>query len=185
LSYGTVSHSHLHQCLKNINGGAVAHLPAAFCTDGNLNLELVATRDPSLAQACRQGLKWEILHWRIRDHPGALRIIQGACNRKGASQMRETEVQTIARLSEICAHLSRASGDGKLSFSKVRDSLAATMPDQAGSTEFLGLLRYVVTLGADAAPFIRDLKQFVGMRGQGRNVRAQLFAEASKLPSST
>ena len=112
LSYGTFSHSHLHQCLKNINGGAVAHLPAAFCTDGKLNLELVAMRDPSLAQACRQGLKWEILHWRIRDHPGALRNIQGACNRKGASQMRETEVQTIARLSEICANLSRASGDG-------------------------------------------------------------------------
>ena len=184
LSYGSLSHSHLHQCLKNINGGAVAQRPAAFCTDGKLSLEIVATRDPDLARACTQGLKWEILHWKIRDHPDAMRIIQGACNRKGASQMRETEVQTVARLAQITTKLSRASGDGRVTYATARWTLAATMPDQAESAEFLGLLRYVVTLGGDAAPFISDLKKFVGIRGEGRQVRAQLFSEASKLPAT-
>ena len=184
LSFGTLSHSHLHQCLKNINGGAAAQLAASFCNDGKLSWDLVATRDPDLAKACRQGLKWEILHWKIHDHPGALQIIQAACNRKGASQMRETEVQLISRLAKIGGNLSRASGDGRLSFARAREALATTMPEAAGSAEFLGLLRYVVTLGADNAPFIDDLKKFVGMRGQGRHVRAQLFAEASKLPSA-
>ena len=46
----------------------------------------------------------------------------------------------------------------------------------AQGPDFLGLLRFVITLGAANAPFIDDLKAFVGARGQGRSVKSALFA---------
>ena len=182
IGFGTLSHSHLHQCIKNIMGGATASAPAGFCHDGRLSLELVRRRDSQLAKACETGLRWEVLSWKIREVPDALRIIQGACNRKSNAQMRETEMQAVSRLSDICANIARSSGDGSVPYSRAREMLAATMPDVANSNDFCGLLRFVVTLGAEDAPFLGYLRDFVGHRGQGRHVRATLFTEASKMP---
>ena len=130
LQYGTLSHSHLHQCLKNINGKAKAIAPAGFCSEGVLQLELVKSKDPALAKACERGLTWEVLHWSVRDEPGALELIQAACNRKAASQLRETEMQGIARLSAICSSLQREQAN-RLSFTAARDHLAMTLPELA------------------------------------------------------
>lgn len=182
ITFATLSHSHLHQCLKNIRGGATASAPAEYCHDGRLNLELVRRKDPALAESCDVGLRWEVLAWQVRDEPGALRIIQAACNRKIGSQMKETEMQAVSRLSDICASLARSRGDATVPYAEARQRLARTMPAVADSADFTGLLRFVVSLGAERAPFLKYARQFIGLRGQGRHVRLSLFSEASKLP---
>ena len=58
------------------------------------------------------------------------------------------------------------------------------MPSVAESNDFVRMLRFVVSLGADQGRFISDLKTFIGMRGGNRHVKAALSAEPSKLPSN-
>ncbi|MCP4240221.1 MAG: hypothetical protein GY772_06630, partial [bacterium] len=183
MHWGTISHSHLHQCLKNILGGAKAREPSGLCRGGHLSLEIVAGEQPALAQDCRCGLEWEVLSWRVRDDPGAVRLIQSACNRKGSAQLRETDMQAVARLSWICTSMKQPGSNG-VSFAAAKDALAKTMPHLAGSGDFLGMLRFVVTLGAEGAPFIRDLKTFVGLRGENRAVRSSTFANVAHLPQT-
>ena len=181
MGYGSASHSHLHQCLKNILGGAkCSENIRQFAVGGRLSFESVQRADPLLAAACVSGLKWQVLSWRIRDVPGAIEVIQAACNRKNSASMKETEMQAIARLSAICTSLNRrASG---VTFADAQEAMRKSMPEVADSAEFVGLLRFVVNVGADNAPFIADLKEFVGIRGEDRHVRANLFVAVSKLP---
>ena len=58
------------------------------------------------------------------------------------------------------------------------------MPSIAEGPEFVGLFKFVLTLGALRGPFIEDLKAFVGFRGQGRHVRSTLVAACSSLSES-
>ena len=81
LSFATVSHSHLHQCLKNIVAECTGHAPAGFLHEGKLNIEMIKGKDPLLHRACMHGLQWEVLSADIRDEPLALEIIHAACNR--------------------------------------------------------------------------------------------------------
>ena len=89
LPYGSLSHSHLHQCLKNIAGRAVAKAPEAFVVAGRLCPETISRLQPDLAESVRTGLQWTILSWRIRDVPGARELIQAAMNRKAGVHMKE------------------------------------------------------------------------------------------------
>ena len=180
LLYGSLSHSHLHQCLKNIIAGAPAEAPTDFIVNGKLSLQAVALAQPSLAASARQGLEWEILSWKIRDEAGAMELIQSAWNRKAGIAMKESAVQAVARLSSICQSISSAGGE--VSFGRAKQQMLVSMPELAGSSEFVGLMRFVVNVGADRATFIKNLKEFVGMRGKHRNIKPQVFALAGQLP---
>ena len=67
--YGTLAHSHLHQCIKNIRGGAKTETAGRFSVNGHLNLDVVTSESPDLAESCQKGLQWTVLSWRIRDVP--------------------------------------------------------------------------------------------------------------------
>ena len=179
--YGTLTHSHLHQCLKNIAGSAAAAKPEAFMNGGNLSLHACTQAQPALAEAVTHGLKWTVLKWTIRDEKGAMELIQGAHNRKAGVAMKESPLQAISRLSAICSAL--AGSGGYVHPDQARARMQKTMPEYAGG-EFYGLMRFVVNLGAQQAPFIKNLKEFVGLRGKNRQVRAATFALAGQLPSS-
>lgn len=88
LAFGTLSHSHLHQCLKNIAGGAPAVLPVSFMNNGRLCLHTVRSHSLALAESVENGLSWTVLSWRIRDEPGAMELIQSAQNRKSGVAMK-------------------------------------------------------------------------------------------------
>ena len=62
--------------------------------------------------------------------------------------------------------------------------LRKTMPDYADSIELVAMLRFCVTLGSNRAPWIDDIKQCVGHRGQNRQVKPAVFALAGQLPST-
>ena len=68
--------------------------------------------------------------------------------------------------------------------SAVKRLMAQSMPALVESPDFFGLLRFVVNIGAEAAPFIKHLKEFVGLCGQNRQVRIATFALAGQLPVS-
>lgn len=98
------------------------------------------------------------------------------------AQQQETSIQAVARLAAICESL--ADDTGHIDFALARQKLRSSMPQVADSQEFLGMLRFVVTLGASRAPFIPDLKMFAGTRGQNRHLKPAAFALAGQLPAT-
>ena len=50
--------------------------------------------------------------------------------------MKETEMQAVARLSDICGGLARSSGDGRVPYAEARVRLGRTMPAVADSPEY-------------------------------------------------
>ena len=185
--YGSITHSHLHQCHKNVQAGAPAKLPTTFMVNGKLNMGAVALAQPEFAASIRQGLKWTILHHSIRDVKingmSACGLIQAAWNRKAGVAMKESSLQAVSRLADICAACCKQD-KGEVDFAMAKQAFQSTMPDVADSPEFLGLLRFVVNLGGSRGPFIRDLKTFIGSRGRNRKVKPQVFALAGTLPPS-
>ena len=61
MQFGSLSHSHLNQVLKNVAGGVKYDLPSIVGPDGTLHLDLLAARDPAFAEHVRNGLLWEVL----------------------------------------------------------------------------------------------------------------------------
>jgi hypothetical protein len=182
LGFGTLSYSHLHQCLKNIAGGCTALSPTSFMLNGRLSVDAVASVSPALAESVTKGLQWTVLSWKIRDVTGAMELIQAAWNRKAGVAMKESSVQAVSRLAAICNSI--ADADLHVDFNMARDRLHLTMPEVALSSDFTALLRFCVTLGSNRAPWIDDIKQFVGLRGQNRQVKAAVFALAGQLPNT-
>lgn len=64
---------------------------------------------------------------------------------------------------------------------QAKAQLHMTMPEVADSPEFLGLLRFVVNLGAQQGGFIAYLKTFVGLRGGNRQVKSATISAAGTL----
>ena len=64
ISYGSLSHSHLHQCLRNIRGGGVC-LVQEVSESGKFSLAKLKTADPAFGHAAETGLCWDILSYAI------------------------------------------------------------------------------------------------------------------------
>ena len=82
IAFGSLSHSHLHQILKNIKGrGKVEGCPAVADSDGRFSLDKLRQADDQFAIAVESGLLWEVLSWAIEDEePFGCGIIQAALN---------------------------------------------------------------------------------------------------------
>ena len=62
LRFSTLRSSHISQVLRNVVGGAVVrNCPDATDAAACLSLALITPRDSALAEACRVGLRWEVL----------------------------------------------------------------------------------------------------------------------------
>ena len=69
LQFGTLSHSHLNQVLKNIMAGVSypqeeLHQDVvlrSLCVDSQVSLARLLQHDPTFAQYCREGLLFEVL----------------------------------------------------------------------------------------------------------------------------
>ncbi len=163
MGFGTLSHSHINQVLKNINGHAIvgsAKARKAADTHGRLQVALVASHDQDMATACNRGLEWEVLSWKmLEDEPRAVTLVQRACNKKGNVQMLEHEMQLVKRLSVIVA--GHADALGRMSVTAARRKLQAE--GWRGFTtgeQFRGALGFVMQLGAESAPWIKELVEF-------------------------
>ncbi|MCP4241799.1 MAG: hypothetical protein GY772_14660 [bacterium] len=159
LGYGSLSHSHLNQIMKNIKAGVAGRIPQICGRDGGFSVERLRAVDAPFASACDGGLPWEILGSAIVvEEPEACTIIQAALNSKNGLYLVAHEMQALAALSRIC--FTFAVAERHLSFEAARAKFCETMPAFARDPNFADLFRFVVDLGASAGPFLQDLRDF-------------------------
>ena len=156
--YGSLSHSHLHQCLRNIRGGGVCSVPEVSEL-GKFSLAKLKTVDPAFGRAAETGLLWDILSCAIEDEePDGCAIIQAAMNSKNAMLLLRHDMQALAALVDY-THAS-AVAERALSLAAARRMLKLTSPAFASDKDFLELYRYVIDLGSGSASFLPDLRAF-------------------------
>ena len=140
---GSLSHSHVNCCMRNIlcckKGCECAADKACECGsqpildhNGNYSLEKLRVHDDEWAQACFRGLEWEVLSWKMdMEEPGAAQIISIALNKKNEVAMKTGHLEIMSTLVGLCV----PSPNGSVPFEPVRDKLidlygaAADHPD--------------------------------------------------------
>ena len=158
VSYGSLSHSHLHQSLRNIRGGGHCTIPEVS-EFGKHSLAKLRSVDPPFARAAETGLLWNILSWAIEvEEPDACAIIQAAANAKNSMSLMRHEMQAMGALIQYTADSALA--ERALSLDAARWKLKATCPEFASDPHFLELYVFVIDLGAGAASFLPDLRAF-------------------------
>jgi hypothetical protein len=162
LTFGSLSHSHLNQILKNLLCGLKLGLKDPRFEDhqGCFSLDLLAEHDAEFVDHARLGLHWEVLAHAINDDPEALRTIQAACNVKNAVAMPAHEMEAINAISALC--VSSASVEARLSFEYVQEKLGVELRAFADDPDFKHLFSFVINLGGGKGPFIRDLAMYTG-----------------------
>jgi hypothetical protein len=159
ISYGSLSHSHLNQILKNVKGSARADIPAVCGHDGMFALDKLRTVDQAFSAAVNSGLMWEVLDWRIEEEePDGCSTIQAALNAKNGLFLLTHEMQAVAKLTLITS--CSASAEKAISVGLAQARLRVTLPAFADDENFLELYRFIVDLGGNGAPFIQDLRSF-------------------------
>jgi hypothetical protein len=158
IAYGSLSHSHLHQVLRNIRGGGPCNIPEVSEL-GKYSLPKLRAEDAGFYLAAETGLLWDILSSAIEDEePDGCAIIQAAMNAKNTMFLMRHEMQALAALVQY-THAS-AVAERALSLDAARRKLKATCPEFASDPNFLDLYRFVIDLGSGAASFLPDLRSF-------------------------
>ena len=161
ISYGSLSHSHLHQIFRNIRAGMKGG-PSEIChPDGRYSIEKLRMVDPAFGAAIDAGLLWEILSWKIEvEEPEACSIIQAALNAKNGLFLMTHEMQAVAKLCTLAPVLAEHALAETTAVEQARVVLARTMPRYAEDENFIEMYRSVVDLGANQATFLKDLHDF-------------------------
>lgn len=185
ISFGSLSHSHLHQIMRNVKFGAkVEGLPAvAEPTTGRLSLEKLKMMDMPFGTAVETGLLWEILDWRIEEEePSGCAIIQAAMNAKNGIALVRHEMQALAALTTMVSQFAVA--ERRLSLEAARAHLQLTLPEFASDEAFTHLFRFTVDMGGDAAGLISEVREFHArfVDPQCRRLRLGVFAVLNALP---
>jgi hypothetical protein len=182
VAFGSLSHSHLQQILKNVKGrGKVEGCPAVADSDGCFSIDKLKQADQQFANAVESGLLWEVLSWSIEDEePFGCSIIQAASNAKNGLMMVRHEMQALSAVCRAAALVNA----GQLSAAGVRSQLALTLPELASDESFMDLFRFCIDLGGDGADFLRDLRQFHEkiVDPALRRLRLSVFAVANAIP---
>ena len=85
ICFGSLSHSHIHQALKNIRAGMKGTTKSIVDQNGNYSLVLLRAADPTFALVVDTGLLWEVLSWKMDvEEPDACSIVQAVMKAKGA-----------------------------------------------------------------------------------------------------
>ena len=181
--YGSLSHSHLNQVFKNILGKLPLGIDAVCASDGRACMLKLKEVDEKLAEACDNGLFWEILSYKImEEEPRGCEIIQAALNSKNAVALAYHEMELLSSLSQWCTKSSAMAE--KLTYESAREAMALTYPDMVAGAEFVGTFKLVIDLGAGKAPFLASLQGFAArfVNPQVRKLRMQAFSAVAALP---
>jgi hypothetical protein len=174
IAFGSLSHSHLNQILKNVKGCARADIPGVCGHDGMFDLDKLRTVDPAFYTAVVSGLKWEVLDSSIEDEePDGCFTIQAALTAKNGLLLLTHEMQAVAGLTTIT--FASAVAERTVSASLAQARLRSTLPALADAEHLLDLYRFIVDLGGGESPFIQDLMSFHRFSGF-RKIRLSTFA---------
>ena len=126
MQFGSLSHSHLNQVLKNVSGGVKYDAPSIVGPDGTVHLDLLAARDPAFAEHVENGLLWEVLAWQMEDEePDACTVVQAALNSKNGTYLVMHEMQALSHLSRLCKKIIRGCGGARLQSAQGKAALYA------------------------------------------------------------
>jgi len=184
LAYGTLSHSHLHQILKNIKAGVHGDCESICDEDKNYCLNKLKMVDPDFAQHVQTGLLWQVLSYKMeQENPLAVVIIQAALNAKNGIFLTNHEMEAMSALSGITSAIAEA-GLSKAIVAKCRERLSLTMPQFAEDEHFLQMLEFVHDLGSQKGGFVSDLKEFHNrfVDASTRRLRLSSFTAANAMP---
>ena len=138
-NYGSLSHSHLHQVLKNVKAAGPSSHPEVS-HDGKFSLTKLRTLDPDFARAVDVGLCWEMLVSNIEtEEPDGCATIQSAMNAKNGSFMVRHEMQALAVLVDYTFRTAVAGST--MSVESAKTKMKATLPEFASDSCFLDLYR--------------------------------------------
>ena len=137
IAYGSLSHSHVHQCLRNIRFGGVCDVPEVSEL-GKFSLAKLKSVDPAFGRAAETGLLWDVLSYAIEDEePEGCAIIQSAMNSKNSMFLMRHEMQALAALLDYT--YASAVAERALSLEAARRKLKVTCPEFAKDKDFLEL----------------------------------------------
>ena len=160
MSFGSLSHSHLNQSLKNLAAGLSMGMASVEVSPGTLSLQLLAERHPSFAEYATNGLAWELLSHEINQDANALRIIHAACNVKTCVAMPDHEIEAMKSISSL--HFASAPVGASFSFEAAQAHIAKRHRVYAEDPNFKHVYTFVVDLGGVASACLRDLAKYVG-----------------------
>ena len=97
ISFGTLSHSHMHQVLKNIRASMPGTAKAILDSNGKYSLSKLRTGDLACAVAVDTGLHRDILAWEMEiEEPEACVAIQAAMNSRAGLSLLTHEMQAFS-----------------------------------------------------------------------------------------
>ena len=101
IRFGSLSCGHTNCGLRALCAG-VASTDPLLARDGFMCLDKVAARDALMGDAAREGLKWTVLKWSVRDrYPRVLGIIQEARNVGGQVARKINEAQGMLTIHSL------------------------------------------------------------------------------------
>ena len=176
--YGSLSHSHLNCCFRNILGnkkgcecsptrGGGAERAKCDCKyspllddQGNYTLERVRAHDGDWGRQCEGGLEWEVLSWKLdAEEPEAALVISIALNKKNEAAMKTGHLEIMSTLVGLCKPDPR----GCVPFEPVRDKLIDLYGTEIDHPDFLHLFKVVVDAGGESSIHMEDLFSFTGV----------------------
>ena len=186
--YGTLSHSHLLLVLLNFaNGGhwkVEEDLRKMLRPDGSFLPAAVAASDGELEKLLKDGLKMEVLSWKIREEPTACSLISQALNAAQGMALRTSELTAMAVLSGAVALQLESAVAGEVAFESVKEKVRGELHMYVDMPGFIDLFEFVVNMGAGKNTFIQQLLDFGSkfVDPKQRQMSLAAFAEVNKLP---
>ena len=194
--YGTLSHSHLLLCLLAMKNGAKWEWPPDWGevfekgaqSGGTPDFAAVAALDPSLATLLRDGVRMEVLSWKIyEEEPSACSLISQALNSGQQLALQTSELTALAVLTGSVTLELESAVAGCVSFETVKAKVRHELDMYVDQAEFIDLFDFVVSMGAGKNSFIKLILEFGSMfvDQKQRQLRLCAFAEVNKMPLDT
>ena len=183
---GSLSHSHLNCCLRNILCGkrgcncvgrkvCVCRSNVMFDEDGNYNIERVRAHDEAWAQDCFSGLEWEVLSHKMDiEEPDAALIISIALNKRNEVAMKTGHLEIMSTLQGLCT----PDPHGKVPFDPVRDKMVDLYGADVVDEDLLSAFVLIMDAGGAGSVHMHDLANFVSayVNPKVRKMRFEVYA---------
>ena len=194
VTHGTLSRSHLLLILKLLrNQQRSWPWPEKYkdlvMSNNGLDMSALQELDSDLADVLTQGLKMEVLSWKMmQEEPQGCSQISQALNMGNDIAMATSEATALAVLSDtVTFALKNAQLTQKavrtVAYDAVRQSVAAELREFVDREGFVEMFDYVMNMGANTAPFIPALVDFtsVWVNSELKRLPLTAFREANRI----
>ena len=193
ITHGTLSRSHGMFICKMIKNQAEwpwpENLHSAIMSKHAVDMIALADLDGDLAEVLRSGIKMEVLSYAIiLEDKEALSLISQALNLGNDIALATAESTAIAMLSDTVSFAlknAKVSNQGArtLAFNKIKETVSVELANYASLPNFQDVFEFVMEMGANEAPFIRDLTDYLSVWVNSSKKRLPLaaFKEVNKI----